>query len=569
MKKLYQYLSLVSLLSCIGLFAGCSFNTSPTANTKTHQSKIQLTADLTDQGAYKGEVFDFFDIAVRTQNGSPHSVPATFGRRPKVNTVRMLGGWASQNVEADTYKWDGEKYVYDFKQATDRIDKWLNNDWDIFQIVLDNPPWAFQRDFKLVEQPDGIHYLKKDALGVYGNSLPPADSKAWNLYIQAFVRHLVKTYGQDMVQNWRFRVGSEIDTRPQHWSASRETFFEHYKNTVTAVHTVLPEAKIGAHFREASFKGQYVDYRGQTEDAYAPHFIAWAKQNKVPYDFVAISYYPHIDKPHELDMQAVYEHDIAPIQLHPDWNKNATLEIHEFKFIIKMKRAGFDSVKTSHASAFFAMLSKMMLEKNITDVYQWGNANGGRYIPEAMTQLALHSMIGKQRYSNSVSGEPSIKDNEINGIFTQNAEQSVIEILLYNFNKNNLTYQLPEMVQIAIENLKPAGQTYQYRTANIDRTNNQDQMFAAEFPKAEQAESEGGWRKADAHLAHATKNTLNKAGTQVYLQNRHKYQASNQLQWSSWQTAKTQKTDNQNSNIIINTELPSFSVQKVQIKFNH
>ena len=206
----------------------------------------------------------------------------------------------------------------------------------IYQIVLDNPPWAFQRGYQFVETANGKDYLAKDRLGVYGNGLPPNDPNAWNQYIQAFIKHLVKTYGKEQVLSWRFRVGSEIDTRPQHWSGTRQQFFDHYKNTVEAVHKVLPTAKVGAHFREASFSSQYVDYTGNKENSYAVPFVQWAKHNNVHYDFIAVSFYPHITKSHELDLAHVYRHDIAPIQKHPDFHPNASVEIHEFMFISKM-----------------------------------------------------------------------------------------------------------------------------------------------------------------------------------------------------------------------------------------
>ncbi|MFP5303633.1 hypothetical protein R2R70_20865, partial [Cobetia sp. SIMBA_158] len=87
---------------------------------------------------------------------------------------------------------------------------------------------AFQRGYNFVNEPDGIHYLAKDRVGVYGNGLPPKDAKAWHNYISAFIKHLVSTYGEEKVNNWRFRIGSEIDTRPQHWAATQEEFFKHY-----------------------------------------------------------------------------------------------------------------------------------------------------------------------------------------------------------------------------------------------------------------------------------------------------------------------------------------------------
>jgi hypothetical protein len=534
-----------------------------------HPSKTEplvLSADFTDQNEHVGEVFDFFDVSVRTQNASANSIPAKFGRRAKVNTVRMLGGFFNRDVEADTYKWNGKEYVYDFAQATKRIDTWLEKDWDIFQIVLDNPPWAFQRGYKFVAKANGKDYLQEDARGVYGNVLPPNDPIAWNNYISAFIQHLIDTYGKETVMSWRFRIGSEIDTRPQHWAATRQEFFEHYKNTVEAVHSVLPNVKVGVQFREASFKGRYVDYTSNTEDAYAPHFIKWAKANNIHYDFVAISYYPHIHKSKELNMEHVYEHDMAPIKEHPDWNLDASFEIHEFKLISKMQRAGFVSVSTSHSSAFFAMLSKLVLEKKVSEIFQWGNARNGDYISEAMTQLALHSMLGNQIFRSHVLGESKIAGNNINGIFTQTPDKAGFDILLFNFNADDLSYQASEHVNIVLNVDIPMESEILYRVANIDASNNHIDMFYAQFAEKLTLETEGGWLIHDIHPTAAPNKRLNQAGQNAFKKAKKAYGKSNQLQWNERHRVSIKKSELGQTQLIIPSQITSFGVQRIEVR---
>ncbi|CAM3969331.1 MULTISPECIES: GH39 family glycosyl hydrolase [Pseudoalteromonas] len=560
------------LLPALLCTAGCQSALSPEKNETTvdviAQPSTMLYADFTSDTEQAGIIYDFFDVAVRTERGNPKSKPATFGRKAKVNTVRMLGGWYNQDITGDTYLWDGEKYTYNFDQATKRIDSWLNDDWDVFQIVLDNPPWAFQQGYTFVDKPNGKNYLEKDRVGVYGNGLPPNDPQAWHNYIEAFITHLVKTYGEDVVMKWRFRVGSEIDTRPQHWAATRQEFFDHYLNTVTAVKSVLPNAIVGTHFREASHKSTYVDYTGNTEEAYAPYFVTWAKQNNVPYDFLAISYYPHITHPHEMDMEQVYQEQIAPILENPDYNPNASFEIHEYKFIVKMKRAGFVSVATSHNSAFFAMLSKMMLDKDIKEVFQWGNAKNGSYSPEAMTQLALNDMVGDTFYNNTVNGDPAVKGNRVDGIFSQKQGNQDIDVLLFNFNKDNMEYQKPEPISLSLRVDKNEGTKFQYRVAQIDQTSNLDQLFFAEHPKANIPQSQGGWRKEDAHPTASVANALNEEGIQAYEQTYSKYGKKNKLNWGKWRQGETTSSElSGNSLVKINNTLPSFAVQKYQIRW--
>jgi hypothetical protein len=547
-------------------FMVCS-NASETSQQSSNDHPLVLQANFSQESNKIGTVFDFFDVAVRTERGNPKSKPATFGRTPQVNTVRMLGGWFNQNISGDTYQWNGQDYVYHFEPATQRIDSWLQNDWDIFQIVLDNPPWAFQRGYTFVEQADGEHYLQKDRVGVYGNGLPPNDAKAWNDYIQAFLRHLVNQYGKEKVASWRFRVGSEIDTRPQHWSDTRQAFFNHYKNTVSAIHAVIPDAKVGAHFREATHVSKYVDYTGNTENAYAPYFVEWAKQNNVPYHFLAISYYPHITHEHEMDMQEVYHNQIAPILDHPDFNAEASFEIHEYKFIVKMKRAGFVSVATSHNSAFFAMLSKMLLEKNIREVFQWGNAHGGNFSPEAMTQLALHDMVGNALYKNTLQGKPVVKGNRVDGIFTQLPSNKGFDVITFNFNKRDFSYQKAEPLHLSLKVNKAGQSKFEYRVAQIDKSTNPEQMFFSKYPKANAFERDGGWRLEKSHPTGSIQDVLNEEGQALFRQYRKKLGKVNSLEWSQWKKGKTHRSNHGHSIIDIASDIPSFAVQKYQIRW--
>ncbi|MDR9829659.1 hypothetical protein RCJ22_29145, partial [Vibrio sp. FNV 38] len=156
-------------------------------------------------------------------------------------------------------------------------------------------------------------------------------------------------------------------------------------------------------------------------------------------------------------MNIVYNSQIAPILEHEDYNKEASFEIHEFKFIVKMNRAGFSSVESSHGSAFFAMFTKMMLDKNIDRLFQWGNVKrDGFYNSEALTQLALIDMVGNELYSNKVHGETSVSGNIIDGIFTKRFDDTGLDIILFNFNKDDFTYQNHEQYHLKLKTDKPA-----------------------------------------------------------------------------------------------------------------
>ncbi|MDU0352626.1 hypothetical protein RS130_00680 [Paraglaciecola aquimarina] len=268
-------------------------------------------------------------------------------------------------------------------------------------------------------------------------------------------------------------------------------------------------------------------------------------------------------------MSAVYSHDIAPIIEHPDWNPKASFEIHEFKFISKMQKAGFVSVATSHASAFFAMFSKMMLESDIKEVFQWGNLSNGNYAPEALTQLALYPMVGNQLFSNTVQGHTSIENNRVDGIFSKQPEKDNYDLLLFNFNDKQITQQTPEPLNINLIVNSPAGSQFEYRVANIDSSNNIEQQFFADFRKSNLTIQQGGWRKPNVHPTAPINKALSDEGIAVFRKQAHKYPKNNQLFWGKWHTTQSLPTSSKEaatSLVSIKGLIPSFAVQKYEIR---
>ena len=79
----------------------------------------------------------------------------------------------------------------------------------------------------------------------YGNTEPPNDFRVWSSYVRQLVQALVEEFGRDEVSRWRFRVGTEPDLNPGHWTGTKEQYLAHYDHTVAAVASVLPSATIG------------------------------------------------------------------------------------------------------------------------------------------------------------------------------------------------------------------------------------------------------------------------------------------------------------------------------------
>jgi hypothetical protein len=139
---------------------------------------------------------------------------------------------------------------------------------------------------------------------------------------------------------------------------------------------------------------------------------------------------------------------------------------------------------------------------------------------------------------------------------------------MFSFNKDNMEYQKPEPIQLSLRVDNPAGTQFKYRVAQIDNTSNFDQLFFADHPKAMIPQSQGGWRKNDAHPTASATNALNETGLKVYKESLSKYGKINKLNWGEWQQGKTIADSNPaHSHVQIKKTLPSFAVQSYQIRW--
>lgn len=529
---------------------------------------VTLRSEMNDPSRARGELYTFWDVHNRLPPYTSVNVPALGKKGAKINCVRMLGGWGSEDVSVDAYKWDGEKYVYDWEALKQRIDVVLDSGVEMYQIVLDNPPWAFQHGLTFVEENDGIHYLAKDRNATYGNSVPPNDPEAWGTFIEEMMKEMARSYGRDIVENWRFRVGTEIDTRPGHWSGTMEQFFEHYRITSNAVWSVLPEAKVGVQFREATHFKDYVDYTGNVEGPYGVAFIEWAAENKVRYDFMGVSFYPIYTNPMEVDMEYAYTVEFAPMMDHPLRRKGTPFEIHEYSAMAQIKNGNFVWLSNSYDAAYFANLAKMVYEKGIAKVHQWRKSSYDLHTPEVLTKAALDTMVGKIRFANTVEGEPEVEGNIIEGIFARSEDARELDALIFNYNVDP-EYREAEVVSLELETALPTGSQYRYRVATYGKEQCAFQRFAEDYPKARIEESAGGWVLDGISPNGQPLKSLNAEGNAVLESVDHRYLQYNELQWSDWKegTTTARSADAGGSAVFIGTQLPSFAIQKFEIRF--
>lgn len=367
------------------------------------------------------------------------------GKKPLITVVRPLGGKSKDGkklIDEDTYRWDGKKYVYNWAPLKKQIDL-VNKKARLHQLLIDNPPWAFQR---------GIDFQGGKEVETYGNAWPPNDPDAWARYIQAMLQELVKTYGRDKVQQWRFCIGREIGTAG-HWRGSRLEFFEHYKNTEKAIRSVLRKATVGTHFLWASSK-----------NSFGPDFVKWCKRNDTRYDFIGVSYYPFYNKLNRVDLDQVYKMDFAPIKDISAWNSKATLEIHEFSLIKSMSKRGnsFDNAPQDHQESFTVMLAKMMYDHNLVDIFRWGTGEN-----KLAEQLFLE-MEGNIYFKNTETGSPTSTGNMIDAIFALDESRRQYSIMAYNYNANPAANKR-ESVKLMITVPDPPNAQFKYRSAVYEK----------------------------------------------------------------------------------------------------
>lgn len=374
-------------------------------------SQITLECDYASSANRKKPMHYHWDICNRISPINRFNRPAD--ENAGINVVRPLGGKAkggNKLLDEDTYKWDGKQYYYDWAPLKNQIDN-VTEEFRLHQLVTDNPPWAFQR---------GMEFEGGDAVETYGNAWPPNDPEAWSQYIQAMLQELITSYGREQVEQWRFCVGREIGT-PGHWRAGKAAFFEHYRNTVDAIHAVLPDAKVGTHFLWCSSKHPY-----------GPDFVKWCKEHDVHYDFIGVSYYPFYNKIARVDLDYVYRVDFAPIKDIPEWNSDATLEIHEFALITNMNSRGngFTNASNAHQESFAVMLAKMMYDHDMVDIYRWGSG------ADKVAEQAFLAMKGNIYYASSKQGTPRSSGNMVDAVFARDELKERYNIMAYNYNAN-------------------------------------------------------------------------------------------------------------------------------------
>lgn len=269
------------------------------------------------------------------------------------NFVRMLGGRNDDQQEYFKGVDANGRMIADFSELVTTMRNILSTGFEP-RIVLDNVPWKMSGP--RVKQ-------------VYGNAKPAEDYDLWRQYINGFMQTLVDEFGMDAVKTWRFRVGTEPNFAPDHWTGTKEEFFRHYDITVDEVLKVVPEAIIGPGNllteRVAEWDLELIDHCARGRN-YA------TGETGTQMDFFSISYY---DK---LDLNNVRMNELIPrfrqkLDSYPQF-RDIPFDIQEFGVLRDEDRnRGLSLSDASDLGAsWYATVADLAYEYGIDEIYDWG-----------------------------------------------------------------------------------------------------------------------------------------------------------------------------------------------------
>jgi xylan 1,4-beta-xylosidase len=331
------------------------------------------------------------------------------------NLVRMLGG--RKDGKNNWYKGvnDNGKIITDFTDLVPSIRAVMRAGFKP-RLVLDNVPSAMST------------FEKMDT---YGNTKPPDDYELWRQYIRAFLRTLIDAFGYEEVETWRFRVGTEPDLYPGHWSSTKEAFLKHYDITVDEVLKVIPTAKIGPgnitdpQFNKDRWGLDIIDHCA-TGTNYATGKIG------TPMHFFSFSYYERLrERTIRLDkvILAVKER----LSKYPQF-RDIPIDIQEFG-IYRDERGnvlrGLHDISEFGAS-WYAAISDITYKHQLSEIYEWGATSSGLPHPRQHVLRMLEKMAGGKRLE--VTTRKAIADDFSGAIACTKGD--TVYVLLYNHHPN-------------------------------------------------------------------------------------------------------------------------------------
>jgi len=574
------------LIKAIGAYVGLSFLPS------IGLAQSIFNVNYANRDDQRGEIVNFWSVENKIFSGRVETEGEFRGETRKLNFIRTLGGWrtsidgaAAKDFSGDLYSRENNRDVFDFDQMIDKIREYRANGIRVNQIVLDNPPWDFQNDHTFVDQPNGVNYLRSTEIETYGNAIPPDKPNVWSDFISATTQRLVDEFGAATVAQWRFRVGSEIDT-PGHWAGTATEFFNHYRRTLDAVRSVLPNAIVGVHFREATFAAQRngvprLDYRGNAITSFGNRFIDWAARNNVDYDFFGVSYYPFFNRLTGglggLDPIRWYDDAVAPFKNNPNFRDGVPFEIHEYWLFTNFGQGVIVNVGTSHGSAFMVRLARMAYERNVRQINMWGHGSiGDLYSPQRMALGMLNTMVGERRYRYT-STQNTRNNNVLDAVFSTNTAGNTPAYNAIISNYSHRPAYAPDSERVNVRMTLPVAPNtrYEYRVIPYGREQSGFNQLKELNTHYRTNERDGGWIDNRANATYgATRRSI--AGSGQLRRSRlaqlerdaNTLVAYNTITPGRWVGARTAQLGDANGRSLaaININLESFMLAKVEVR---
>ncbi len=369
----------------------------------------ELHTITVDADSNIGEIYNLWDVRVINapelwaKEGFAEKIKATTKHIKYINNIRTLGG--KHNGECEWFKGVDDKGepICDFAPFIEYI-KTQRSVGFIPWIVLDNVPNKMSNNDK--------HQ--------YGNTSPPDDYDVWFKYIQKFVSALVDAFGLEEVSTWRFRVGTEPDLFPGHWSGTKEQFFKHYDYTVAAVESIIKNPWIGPgnmlmwNGAQEGEKGGRWGFDMLKHCAEGTNY--YSKKIGTRIDYFSQSVYAWSPKPflYEENMKKVR----AEIAKYPAL-KNIEVEIHEYGELNECLSRGDALSNTEFFVGLYAHTIDVAYNYNVRRIYNWDQHLGmittydqiveGLFQPWVKIMDCLNLMEGGQRVEVLSDAQKKIK----------------------------------------------------------------------------------------------------------------------------------------------------------------
>lgn len=214
------------------------------------QERVKISVDA---GAEIGSLshnwrYIGYDECNYTQSPEGESLISRIGRLEETPCyIRTHHLFCTGNCHG-TYKW-GSTNVYSEDPTGKPIYEWRTVD-SILDIILRNGAKPFfEIGFMPMDladpryAPNGMGFKEYKAYRETGWACPPKDYTKWYDLVRTVASHCIERYGREELQSWYWELWNEPDIF--YWKGSVEDYCRLYDYTEAALHSELPDARLG------------------------------------------------------------------------------------------------------------------------------------------------------------------------------------------------------------------------------------------------------------------------------------------------------------------------------------